>query len=51
MTADNCRISLARSLRHGRTRPLAVSMKRSGYEKVSLILWERVIASDWVGVS
>ena len=28
-----------------------LSMKRSGYEKVSLILWERVIASDWVEVS
>jgi hypothetical protein len=28
-----------------------LSMKRSGYEKVSLILWECVIASDWVEVS
>jgi hypothetical protein len=28
-----------------------LSMKRSGYEKISLILWERVIASDWVEVS
>jgi hypothetical protein len=28
-----------------------LSMGRSGYEKVLLILWERVIASDWVKVS
>jgi hypothetical protein len=28
-----------------------LSMGRSGYEKVLLILRERVIASDWVEVS
>ena len=47
-TADNCRISLARSLRRGRTCPLDAIDEAIRLREGFLILWEGVIASDWV---